>query len=282
MRSTTKKPHSTDRAVKVIRASKGAGDAQSRKLARLQKKMGNSGLGGKLGEAGATRDLLLAFTCDRLRIMRDVQRKEHAEFDHVREWFRRVAKGAEGFMLPDPTRWHEAAKSMKAAAIAFCNGHVTRGAQLLEQGMEQERAAFDSVPIMVRDKLEGEQTGATSAPAQLDSVAPDTTCAACNLPQQMVFADQILNLTDVFEELPPIRRRRRRRRAAEGEEGEEGEEKAGTGTQQAGGGQTMTPDESEEEEEDEEEDEQTEIEEDHGKEHDDDDPAPRRWWDSGD
>lgn len=283
MRSTTKKPHSTDRAVKVIRSSKGAGDAQSRKYTRMQKKMGNSGLGCKLGEASSTRDMLVNFTCDRLRVMRNVQAKELAEIDHVREWFRRVAKGAAGFWRPDPTRWHEAARSMKEAVKAFCRGDVTRGAYLLEQGMEHERAAFDSVPVMVREKLKGEETGAAPAPAQLDSVAPATTCAARNLPEELVYADQILAITETLFNLPPIRRRRRRRRRAEeGEEAEEAEQKQGGAQAEASG---ATQDQDKDEEEDEEEDEETEVEHDDGKVQDQDDEGdapPRRWWDAGD
>ena len=212
----TRKPHGTDRAVRVIKSArsksggKGAGDATSGTLHRLGKKVGNTGMGEKLGGSASTRDTLLQFIGARLTVIRRIQLREHSEFTDIREWYRRVAKGTDGYTLPDPTRWHAAAAAFKEAGEAMCRGQLGRGAQKLEEALEHERAAYASVPIMVREEMEAPEKDPGAAPDELGRVNYSSTCPATNLPSELRVANAILNLQDVIQDPPPRRARRRR------------------------------------------------------------------------
>lgn len=265
MRSLTKKPSSSggpSRRLRSLAGAHGSGDQQSRQISRIRKQLGNQSMG-KSGAASQMRDNLLGFICERLRIMRSIQEKEHEQFKHVRSWFRQVARGTEGFHVPDPTRWHEAARFFKEAAEAMCRGNLSRGAQLLERALGAEKAAYDTVPEQVRAQMEAEEKQPGGYPAELPQALDEGALPSCPLPAALAIADQILSLNDEFHESPPLRARRRRRRDWWEEEGEgEDEEKAAkSGAQPAEerAATTEGEDEEEEEEEEEEEDQQTEL-----------------------
>lgn len=207
-----------------MKGAQGPGDLQSRQIARIRKQLGNQQMG-KAGNGAQMRDNLLGFVCERLRTLRAIQLKEYAQFDQVRHWFRAVARGQEGFHVPDPTRWHEAARFFKEAAEAMCHGNLSRGAQLLERAMSAEKAAYDSMPEMVRDDLEAEEKSPSGYPAELPHALSEAALPRCQAPKGLVLADQILALNDEFEETPPSRAKTHRKGWWDEEEEEVDEEK---------------------------------------------------------
>ena len=83
-RSTRRKPATTDRASTTMKAI-----------------------------PGGMRDELLEFIGERLQKMHQVQTVEKGEMGRERAWFRALARGANGYFRPEPTRWHEAAQLFK-------------------------------------------------------------------------------------------------------------------------------------------------------------------------
>jgi hypothetical protein len=201
-----------------------SGDSDSQRLQKIAEKMGNQDLSDHLKGQGAQRDQLLAFICSRLETVHGVQQKELQEMKGEREWFRNVAMGKDGYHLPDPTRWHECAQLFKRAAEALCRGDIGKGSALLEDAMDKEQAAYESLPQMVQNRLKGDEKSAANAPIEIGHVAPGATCAARGLPTGLQFADRILAVTDQMEQTSPIRRTGWWIKDAEEEEEEEEEE----------------------------------------------------------
>ena len=206
MRSSHKSPKNNERMTRVKRSSGArAGDADSQKLAQVAKAIGNQNLGAHLESKSAQRDNLLAFICMRLQSIHDVQAKERNEMSNEREWFREVAKGVQGFHLPDPKRWHECTKYFQRAAMAMCAGHVGRGVQLLQRALEAENAAFESIPKQVEVKLDENEKSPDNAPGEMMDIDPDACCPSTGKPQELQLADRILNISDHMEPTPPLR-----------------------------------------------------------------------------
>lgn len=199
------------------------------------------------GAGAAIRENLLGFIGQRLRVMRGVQLKEHQEFKRVRQWFRQIARGVDGYHLPNPTRWHQAAHYFKEAAEAMCHGNLARGAQLLERAIGAERAAWDTIPNMVRDNLEALEKSPGAYPSELPHALEEVPLPPCAIPEDVAFADEILSLRDEFFESPPLRGRRRRPGWWEDEEEEEKKDDKKEGAD--GKGKEAEPEEEEEEEE---------------------------------
>ena len=206
MRSSEKKPKGTDREVKSMRGSGlRAGDADSQLLQNIAKNIGNDVLSKHLQGKGAQRDQILAFVCSRLKNISDIQAKERSEMKNERKWFREVAKGVQGFHIPDPTRWHESARYFQKAGQALCEGHLGRGVQLLDKALEHERAAFDSIPKMVEVKLDEHEKTPNNAPISCQKVDPNDVCPSVTKPKELQLADRILNIRDHMEATPPLR-----------------------------------------------------------------------------
>ncbi len=225
-RSTRKNPTTTDRASTTVKPMSGSklGDAASKQLALLGKQGGNHALDARLKQGAGMRDDLLQFICQRLKAMHEVQGFEKLEMGREREWFRPVARGQAGYHLPDPTRWHEAAHLFQRAAQAMCNGNLGQGAALLDQAMEAERAAYNSLPQMVMQHLDRVTKDPDEAPATLAHVPSTGACPSCAMPKDIRYADLILNVQDVMEETPPLNRRRGNAWWLEEDEEEEEEE----------------------------------------------------------
>lgn len=210
---------------------------------------------GRSGDASSSRETLLAFICQRLRKMREVQLKEHASYKEVRSWYKAVAAGRDGYFAPDATRWHEAARFFKEAAEAMCRGNLSRGAQLLERALGAEQAALDTVPRQVREKMSDEQRAGPGYPAELPQSLDAAALPPCALPEALQIADHILALEDRFLETPPRRVRRQEWWWSEElEAGDDEEDDEGRPREQG-------PEDEEDEEEDDEEDLETEVEE---------------------
>jgi hypothetical protein len=206
-------------------ASGGAmGDAGSRQLSRVAGKVGNQQLDGQLKENATTRDALLRFIGERLKTLRGVQLVERNEMLDQRQWFRQVARGKDGYHLPDTTRWHQSAELYKRAANSMCNGNLGRGAQLLEQALEAERAAYKSMPVQVQEELSEKEKTASSTPRELPHVVGETTCPTTRAPGDIKYADRILGLSDKLENSPPLRVRQWWSEEVEEEEEEEEED----------------------------------------------------------
>jgi hypothetical protein len=191
-------------AAPVTRARGGARDrvrdAGGKELALLAKKVGNSQVGALLGAATGKRDALLAFVERRIAEIQQVQRAEQKEMADRRDWHLLVARGATGFTLPDPTRWHHATLLYRRAAEALCAGDIGRGAQLLDQAVAAERATFETVPAQV--ELPGSLAAPTMGPEERPFVSEGETCPATKAPALFQQADAILRVTTTSPEVP--------------------------------------------------------------------------------
>lgn len=225
-RSTRKDPTTTDRKARAVKpmSAAGLGDLSSKQLQALAKQGGNQALDAQLQQKGAMRDQLVQHIIERLQAMHQVQTFEKLEMGRERQWFKAVAKGEAGYHLPDPTRWHQAAHLFHRAAVAMCNGNLGHGAQLMEQALEAERAAYDSLPTMVEQHLDHTNDRPADAPVVIDHVPTHAACPSRALPQELRVAQQILNIQDVMEATPPLSRRRGNAWWLEEEEDEDEEE----------------------------------------------------------
>lgn len=210
VRRDRRKPKNTDRRVRVNRSGGGARDGTSAKLKAVGKKMGNSGLDDVLKAKGSQRDRIIEFILQRLENVKSIQNKELLEIKNVRQWFREVARGEEGFHLPDPTRWHVCAQLYRRAIEALCNGNMGQGVLLLEKAVEAERTAEESLPEQVRVKLTTPERVTAAMPDTAMSVGTAATCPTRALPQGIRLASDILSIMDKMEHGPPLPRRRRR------------------------------------------------------------------------
>ena len=205
MRSSEKKPDGTNRQVKSMRGKgKSAGDADSETLQKIAKKIGNDTLSKQLGKKSGQRDEIIAFICSRLKTIYNVQSKERNEVKNERVWYKEVAKGVKGYHLPDPTRWHECTKEFQKACQAICNGHLGKGVQILERAMEKERAAFDSIPQMVKVKLDEDEQSTKNTPRVALKIAFNESCPSVTQPKELYYADRILNIRDHANPTPPM------------------------------------------------------------------------------
>ena len=154
-----------------------------------------------------------------------MQLTERNEMLDQRQWYKEVARGKHGFTLPDTTRWHESAELYKRAAQSMCNGNLGRGAQLLEQALEAERAAYKSMPIQVQHELDEKDKKAASTPQELPHVISETVCPTAATPTELKYADRILGMSDQLEDSPPVPIFRWWEPSVEEEEEEEEDEK---------------------------------------------------------
>lgn len=208
MRSQNKNPKTTSRMSYSKRSSgQQADDMDSKVLQKISGKMGNDSLQDQIKQRGNTRDQLLSFIVEHLKKIQSVQKIELDEMKNKEKWFREVAKGDKDFHLPQATRWHEAAKLFKKSAEAMCRGDLSRGKDLLEQALEQEKAAYDSLPKMVSERLNNVDRSGGNAPVALTREGAEV-CPSSRLPQEIAIADQILNVRDVMSNIPPIRKTR--------------------------------------------------------------------------
>ena len=210
MRSSDKKPKANSRQVSSTRSKDAVAkdkNGDSAQLQQIAKMMGNDHIKETLKGGSSQRDSLLAHICDRLEVLKGAQTKERLSMSREREWFKDVAKGTEGYHLPDLTRWHETAQLYKKAGEALCNGQLGRGAQLLQKASAAEEAAFDSVPKFVKTDLEAHEQSA-SAPEITHQLNDETTCSGCAKPAELKLADTILAYQDKMNKSPPLPRRK--------------------------------------------------------------------------
>ena len=182
-------------------------DVDSKLLKQLSSKMGNQGLNDRLQQSSGERDTLLQFICAKLKSVQHIQQIELDEVSQRPEWFRDVAKGEQGFFLPDPERWKETAGLYKKAGQALCQGNVSKGKQLLEEAIKKEADTRESVPEQVERRLESKDKNSAETPVSTASEGGEV-CPARNAPKDLDIADKILSVRATVKNAPPIRRTR--------------------------------------------------------------------------
>lgn len=209
MRSTSKNPAATNRRSSSVRSggTKGGVGADGAKLKKLSSKLGNDAMGGKIGDSATMRDAMFDRILERLQTVQQIQEVERDELKNQRDWFKEVAKGDEGYHNPDTTRWHEAAKLYLEAAKVLGRGQLGRGAELLEKAEEAERAAYESLPTQVLDKLKPEQAPAEQGSDEEGKFSASAACPVCLTPVQIVHeAEKILSVTDSLDKAEPLKK----------------------------------------------------------------------------
>jgi len=171
----------------------GMDDMTSHMLRKAGGGIGNDQLKGLLKNANGKRDGVIEFIIDRLKQVRDVQLKESMALQHHGEWYRYAFRSQDGFNLPDPKRWHESARLYKRATEAACNGDLGRAVQIMEQGMQKEAEAWETVPKFVESKLDPWQHSWTERPESADNVSEEAQCDHRDKPQELTLADRILS-----------------------------------------------------------------------------------------
>lgn len=182
-------------------------DAESQLLKQLSSKMGNQGLNSRLQQSSAERDMMLQFICSQLKDIQHVQQVELDEVAQRPEWFRDVAKGENGFALPDPERWKECASLYKKAGQALCRGDVSRGKQLLEEAIHKEDATRESIPEQVERRLESKERSQTESPVSTATEGGEI-CPSTREPKDLKIADKIMSVRATVKNAQPIKRTR--------------------------------------------------------------------------
>ena len=182
-------------------------DIDSKLLKQLSSKMGNQGLNDRLQQSSSERDSMLQFICIQLKNVQHIQQIELDEVTQHQEWFREVAKGEQGFFLPDPERWKETAGLYKKAGQALCQGNVSKGKQLLEEALRKEDATRESIPEQVEKRLEAKEKTMKGSPVSTASEGGEV-CPAKSVPQGLDIADKIIAVRATVKNAPPIRRTR--------------------------------------------------------------------------
>ncbi len=186
--------------------------------------MGNGGVNSAVNDRNDLQQDLLAEVGERLKKIHGVQNQELLEIKNQRDWFRDVAKGREGYHLPDPTRWHECTKVYMQAAQSLANGNLGQGARLVERAAQMEESVYATIPEMVRDRLKGDEKEAAPTPDACAHVESHMTCGRVALPEEVEHGRRILNVITVLEDSPPVPRRKRWFEELEEEEEEEEED----------------------------------------------------------
>ncbi len=163
--------------------------ADVQQLRRLGKAIGNDALSGKIAGNDKLRDALLTLVQERLQAIQLAQQAELKALRNRGDWYRRLLRGEKGLKLPEPTRWAAPAQLYKKAAEAICAGELGRGADLLRQATESDRANFKALPKQVEIPA-ADRKGATSSPA-LAEVREGEGCNPCSAPQVLALADRI-------------------------------------------------------------------------------------------
>jgi len=175
------------------------------RVAKLARAVGNDALRARFAAGEACRDELLAHVVERLRDIRELQRRE-VDLCHRGSsfpWWRTVADpGKAEFTSPEPTRWHEAARRYDRAAERLCQGDLRRGRALLDDAHEAERRAREALTALV----DAHDVGAPGALPELPAATEVT--GACDPPPGLSLAREILSVTTESPEIPHRKRGR--------------------------------------------------------------------------
>lgn len=190
----------TDRASQSLKGDvrRLLADASVEQLKRLGRALGNEGLAAKLGHNDALRDLLLDVVRERLAAIEAAQKAELKSLHERGPWWRRLQRGQRGIAMPEPTRWAEPARLFRQAADSLCAGDLGRGAELLKQATESERAHRKAVPTQV--KLARESAPGTGVPAAIGEVHDGEGCTPTTAPDVVALAGRIENVAETHRD----------------------------------------------------------------------------------
>lgn len=211
---------------RAARRNQKKSDDRLEKLARL---VGNDAIKGRIERGNASRDAMMQYLCERLRVMRQLQIRElsmtqrGSHFD----WWRDAADhNKPDLQEPKPTRWNPAARAYEDAANALCKGDLTRGRQHMADAMELEREAHVTLTKLV--DLTDLDFDARPSDGQLGDITATDTSGPCEAPDDVNIASEIYSVTTTVPDMP--NRKRTRDPWWTEEEEEEEEEKADGGS----------------------------------------------------
>jgi hypothetical protein len=167
--------------------------------------LGNTAMAARLAESCTRRDTLLDFVVARLRILQSAQALERGFVEHPELWARGVARGRPGWVLPDATRWHGAARAYRDVGRTLARGDLGRAATLLEDARAAERAAFESMPAFVRLPSAIREGSDMDLPDAASGLGPREGCPVRRVPAGVRIADRILAVTARADEVRTLR-----------------------------------------------------------------------------
>ena len=153
-----------------------------------------------MGLNDRVRDVLLAFLTERLQALEAAQKAERRAVRNRSEWFRRVMRGEKGVALPEPQRWAGPALLYQRAAQALCAGELGRGADLLRQATEADRACHKSAPKQL--ELGARARVPAEEPAAIAEVQAGEGCAPTTAPAALAAASRIVAVGDTADAVP--------------------------------------------------------------------------------
>ncbi|MBN1336737.1 MAG: hypothetical protein JXB39_12335 [Deltaproteobacteria bacterium] len=191
-------PVITDRPATRVRSARSGGRSEDSEtvVRAMTSALGNTAMAERLTDARERRDALLDFVVARLRILQDAQALERALVDRPEVWERSVARGRSGWVLPDATRWHGAARAYRDVARALARGDLARGVALLEEARSEERAAIESTPSYLPLPTAVREGSDAPVPLAALGVGAREGCPARRLPAEVRIADRILSVSD--------------------------------------------------------------------------------------
>lgn len=201
-------PGTTDRASEMIRggAQEGLKDQASVALRQQAGTGGNAAMAQQAAEGNVRRDAMLEFIAQRLAQARVLQAREVDQLARDRVWYDEVARGKGEFKLPDPTRWRHCATLYQRATEALAAGQVGRGAELLDQAVEAERAVYHSLPAQVQ--LNDWETAPMGTPDARHGVSLEMQATATHAHATLAVARDIQAVTQASPDAPYPQRQR--------------------------------------------------------------------------
>ena len=179
------------------------------RLQKLVKAVGNDEIQKRIQQGNVNRDMCLAYIAEHLRNMRQLQIREQRLVPRGAHWFwwRQVADNYKTwFKKPEPKRWHQAAHMYEEAAKQLARGNVSRGKDLMEKAIVEERKQMNNLSDLVStDDLAFD---ARPDPRWLEQIVDTEPGQPCALPEDIQLARDIQNVMDTV--VDPMNRRRRR------------------------------------------------------------------------
>ena len=176
---------------------------KNRRFQRLAEMVGNDEIKERINRGNTTRDAMLEQLCERLKVMRELQIRELALTSRGAHWswWRGAADNMKKTVQePEPTRWNAAAHRYEEAAKALCRGDVSRGRKILENAMELEQRAQDTLTDLV------DQADLAYEAASGSGVAGDDLSIAVagprDAPEGVDIAKEIYGVTKTVPDMP--------------------------------------------------------------------------------
>ncbi len=180
-------------------------DAQSDKLVKAARSLGNDEVQQRIQKGNMQRDEMLAFITSRLGTIREAQLREMSLFDNQRDFWKQVSDThKEDHTKPKPTQWAESAKVYEEAAYQMCRGSLDRGRQLMERALDIEQKTFgDLSKVVDQNNLDKE----ADLPSVAGSISPGQGCGDAAVPAEIdKLASEIQNVTTEFAD-PMVKKR---------------------------------------------------------------------------